>query len=403
MAKKIHEEYSQDLLQEISTPRRGFWGHWLNLTALPRSEGTTAGPLKREELRKSELVGYFLFVLFLFMVFDFVLALRHPLTSLATVFLFLLVLIGVAWLNHKGKTNIAGTCLVLGMIFAVMSVIIFVLSRRENAADLLASYDFFVYPILIGSLFLPRNVLFPLTGLSIAFVVFHVLYGQHPAAVDVVLAESGPLTAILRPTSIIFTVSVIAWVAMGNFRRSLLQVDRAEELIAARQIVSEQAQQLANQNTRLAAGIAQVLHVHQEAARGNYAVRAQVYNEDLIWQVGHSLNNLLIRYERLALDSQELAQTRKEIEQIAYSLEETAQNRPCPLPPVNTPVGKHMIFALRHMQAVRPAMRLDPLQERSPYQQSPGSPSHPQGRPGHPASPGLPPSGNPFRRNELTE
>lgn len=380
MANNNRNGYEETVLQEIVKPRSGFWGRWLNLTAPPRNEDTTAGPLKREELRKGELIGYFLFVLFLFMIFDIYVALRNPLTSLPLVIVFILILLGVAFLNRKGHTIIAGTIMSAGMIFAIMGVIFFVFGRRNSPADLFASYDFFVYPILIASLFLPRNLIWPFTGLSIAFVITHVLFAPHPNAVREVLLQDGVITPIIRPVSIIFMVALISWIVLGNLQRSLLQVDRAEELVAARQIVAVQSQQLAEQNERLDAGIRQLLGVHQEAARGNYAVRATIHSEDIVWQVGRSLNNLLIRYEQLAHDSQEMQQTRQEVEQVARSLEEVSQGRRTMFPQVATPIGKRILFALRRFQPRNNSTQLRSFAEQSP------NPNDPLQR----SSPGIP-------------
>ncbi|GCE51025.1 hypothetical protein EI42_04991 [Thermosporothrix hazakensis] len=337
-------DYFQMGVQPLVEPRKGFWGWWLNLTAPPRDELTTSSPFKRAELRKSELLGYCLFVIACFLCFDLILAFRNPLPSIPLVLSFVPILALVSWLNRANRTKIAGTIFISCIMIVVMCVITFVMSKR-NGADLFAAYDFFVYPLLIGSLFLPRSMIFPFVILDIVFIIWHVCFGSVPPETHQLIESSGRFIIILRPSIVLFTVALVSWLGMATMERTLLRADRAEELIAARQVMAEQSMQLAEQHERLEAGIAQILHVHKEAAQGNYAVRAPVHSNDVIWQIGRSLNNLLARYERLARDSEELAQTRNEVEQISIYIEAMRRGKQVALPQCQTPLGKRLLFA----------------------------------------------------------
>ncbi len=328
-------------------PRSGFWGRWLDLTSPPRTEHSTFSPMRREEMHKAELIGYFLFIMACFSVFDLILGIAHP-ASLLLVAVFIIFLVIIALLNRSGLTSIAASLLVGATLLGIMGAIVLVLGLK-SAGELFPVYDLLVYPLAIGSLFLPRRLIFPFAGCAILFIVLDILFLPHSHDVEMFKRDSLFLV-ILRPTTLVGVVSLINWLGWGYIERAILQVDKAEELLLAQQKISDQTEQMYQQKVQLESEITQILGAHREAASGNYTIRVPVYTQDLTWQIGRSLNNLLARYERLAHDSKELELTNREIEQIAKAIEANRRGQHVPLPPVcNSPLGKRLIYAFGSM------------------------------------------------------
>ena len=335
-----------DVLHHIMEPRRGFWGGWLNFTAPPRNAQTTASPRLRESLRKAELTGYFLFVIGLFSFFDIALAVAYlHITSVGEVLAVDLLLILIAFLNRKGFTRLAPAILIACVMTSIIFVIAFTQSNKSGA-DLFPTYDFFIYPIIIGSLFLDRRLIFPFTLVAIAFVVFNLLYQAHGSDIVHARGTSTIIIWLVRPIATLFVVALVGLIGARSVEASLLRADHAEELVEAERQVVAQSSMIAAQKAQLEYEIAQILLIHKEAAAGNYAVRAPVRTDEAIWQIGRSLNNLLARYEHFAQDRQELARTQADIEGIAQVIDANRHGRRVPLPVCQSIGGKRMVMAL---------------------------------------------------------
>ncbi|MBX5451710.1 hypothetical protein [Thermogemmatispora sp.] len=99
--------------------------------------------------------------------------------------------------------------------------------------------------------------------------------------------------------------------------------------------------------------------MHREAAAGNYNVRAPLNSQGMIWQIAHSLNNLLARCQELARDHDELKRARDDIEKVSYYIEQLRQGIHVPLPVCHSILGKRLIYALtKNTTSIRPSQPL---------------------------------------------
>ncbi|GER88057.1 hypothetical protein KDW_22190 [Dictyobacter vulcani] len=345
MSGKSAQVEFNSITQLVGT-RSGFWGGWLNLTAPPRNEQTMASPQLRERMRKAELTAYFLFVVAFFVIFDLILALAAGhFMSVIYVLIFMAFLGLLAFLNRTGRTQTSGVLLVSAMIISIIFVIAFTPSTT-SAIDLFPTYDFFAYPIALGSIFIPRKFIFPLTIVAIAFIIFNLLFQQHAVDIERVKGTSKVIIWLIRPAAVLLVIAIVNWLGMRSVEQSLLRADRAEELVAAQNQVALQAHEIAQQKANLEGEIAQILMVHREAATGNYAVRAPVRANDAIWQIGRSLNNLLARYEQFAHDQRELSMQQEDIEKVAFYIESIRRGQKVTPPLCHSLAGKRILTAL---------------------------------------------------------
>ncbi len=327
-------------------PRQGFWGWWLDFVAPPRTPETTASPQLREKLRKAELIGYFLFIFVFFAFFDLLLALLSwHILSMIDVFLFMIFLGFVGWINRKGRTSLAAGLLIGVIVISIMFVITFVLPGK-GGADLFPTYDFFIYPIMIGGLFMPRKLIIPFTLIEIVFIWYNLIFQPHPPDILQARYSSVFLLWLARPTLMLIVTAIVSWLGSRSVERSILRADHAEELVAAERQLATQSRMLLEQQEQLKAEIAHILIVHREAVAGNYSIRAAINNRGMIWQVACSLNNLLARCQELARDREELIRTRGDIEKIADYIQQTRHGNVVAIPICHSFLGKYLVYAM---------------------------------------------------------
>jgi nitrate/nitrite-specific signal transduction histidine kinase len=173
---------------------------------------------------------------------------------------------------------------------------------------------------------------------------------QHPEAdlqrpdiasyVDTILAQEGPfLTGMnqivtqyqaeadgrvvsLRTTELILlgiTLAVLVVEGSFVFRPTAQKLEQSiAEIVALQQGVAKQKRELEN-------GIEQILQTHVQVANGDFSTRAPLTQDHLLWQIAHSLNNLLARLQRLNHAEVELQRIKVEFSRQVGSTQSEAQ------------------------------------------------------------------------------
>src|SRR2546429_546513 len=173
---------------------------------------------------------------------------------------------------------------------------------------------------------------------------------QHPEAspqrpdiasyVDTILAQEGPfLTGMnqivtqyqleadgrvssLRTTELILLgITLIVLVVEGSFvfRPTAQKLQQTiADIVALQQAIAQQKQELES-------GIELILQTHVQVANGDFTTRAPLTQDHLLWQVGHSLNNLLARLQRLNQAEAELQRAKVDFRRQMGSAQTEAQ------------------------------------------------------------------------------
>jgi len=200
--------------------------------------------------------------------------------------------------------------------------------------------------------------------------------------VDTILAQEGPfLTGMnnivtqyqleaegrissLRGTELfLMAITLIVLVIEGSFvfrptTRKLQQT--IEEIMALQQAITKQKQELED-------GIQQILETHIHVANGDFSMRAPLTQDHLLWQIAHSLNNLLARLQRLSQAEAELQQTTFEFRRQMGSTQAEAQQIKAELQQIYAET-QHLVETLREAKVREHPIRisssrtlLDPL------------------------------------------
>jgi hypothetical protein len=118
--------------------------------------------------------------------------------------------------------------------------------------------------------------------------------------------------------------------------QAIRRADRAEEIASLEHT-------LADQKRQLDIGIQQILQTHVRAANGDYSARAPLGQDNILWQIASSLNNLLSRLQRSGLAEHQLRRTDEEIRRLAAAIDDAQAGRK-PIWPAPTGTAADLIL-----------------------------------------------------------
>ena len=100
---------------------------------------------------------------------------------------------------------------------------------------------------------------------------------------------------------------------------------------------------MADQKRQLDIGIQQILQTHVRAANGDYSARAPLGQDNILWQIASSLNNLLSRLQRSGQAEHQLRRTDEEIRRLAAAIDDAQAGRK-PIWPAPTGTAADLIL-----------------------------------------------------------
>jgi len=282
---------------------------WYKLTA-PQEAELSDSFEKRELIRRGRLASTILFF------FGFILLLvlsigvvgpNHIIAIAAVILLFVVAI--AATLNRQGHSNIAGLMISFALNLALIVVI--VTSPGGLSASSLGLFDLLVFVELFVASLLPVNWVFVAAAINITFIVIDLLTQHRTANFSVVMAhDSYPI--LLRPIILHIIVTVVLWLWVRSATQAIARADRAEVIASLEHAVAEQERAVAQQKRMLDRSIQQIVETHTRVANGDFSARVPLTQENVLWQIAGSLNNLLTRLQRLQYEVQELQGVKQE-------------------------------------------------------------------------------------------
>lgn len=279
-----------------SARSRGPLEWWYRLTA-PAEPLENASLTEREVARRGQLTSATLLVVILLVLAAYPIAFFGPNHILAFILLIPLSIDMVAlFLNRAGKITAAGYVVVLGIEVGIGLAIIGPATSTGFTAYLLPQFDLLVQAEFVAvSLLRPRSVLW-LAGLHILLIVVGITFLPHTPEFSSLLAVSG-YQVFLVPITLQIIVAVVTYLWVTGAQQALQRADRAEEIAALEQREIERQQHEIEEKQQLDVGIQQILQTHVQVANGNFSARAPLGQDNLLWQIAYSLNNLLARLQ----------------------------------------------------------------------------------------------------------
>jgi len=295
----------------------------------------------RERARRSRLLSWILLAIFV------VLAILAPLgtSDVGALVAILAVAAGAliaVFLNRAGQVTAAGSLLIVLITAGVMgSIVSFPLGL---GVDTLPAYDILLVSVVVAASVLPRGAAFVTAGVNVALIIGDFFLQPHFANLDEVIQDprlyGDPVTAtvslLARPVALQVIIATVAFLWVSGTNEAIRRADRAEEIAALEHT-------LADQKRQLDIGIQQILQTHVRAANGDYSARAPLGQDNLLWQIASSLNNLLSRLQRTGQTEHQLRRTDEEIRRLASAIDDAQAGRK-PIWPAPTGTSADLIL-----------------------------------------------------------
>ncbi|MBV9707546.1 MAG: hypothetical protein JO125_09080 [Chloroflexi bacterium] len=301
---------------------------WYRIASPPQPDD--AAPFEERELfrrgRTGSQIIIFLFIL-LFISYPAAFAGSNSLLiTILTVDLFLLSLATV--LNRLRKVSIAGIIVVL--IFIASPTFNILTTPGGVNTNALPIFGLLVLPLMCAVSFLPPWWVFVVAAGNCLFTVYVLKFMPSSGELHEVLkvAFPGIVTPILLSQAI---VSIVTFLWVYGARLALLRADRAELIVALERREIERQQRELKLKRQLDTGIQQILETHVQVSNGNFAARAPLAQDNILWRIAYSLNNLLARLQSSSQAGAELQRMRTEIARLEEFVRlAREQQRPIP-------------------------------------------------------------------------
>ena len=319
--------------------RRANW--WLRLA----SWGAEVAPRsfeEREHARKSRLAAYIILGILIVILLLIPLGLGDPTGSLLP-----LIGAGVGVLicvlfNRLGNVSAAAILLILIINAAVLASLVG--QSGGLTVDSLPAFDLLVISVVVGASLLPGLAAFLVAAINIGAICLAFFLLPHAPDLEHELTDPSVLgggtlaiVALLsRPIALQIIIAVVAFLWVRGTDQAIRRADRAEEIASLEHT-------LADQKRQLDIGIQQILQTHVRAANGDYTARAPLGQDNILWQIASSLNNLLSRLQRSGQAEHQLRRTDEEIRRLAAAIDDAQAGRK-PIWPAPTGTAADLIL-----------------------------------------------------------
>jgi hypothetical protein len=216
--------------------------------------------------------------------------------------------VGALILKRVGYMTLAG---VIVMITTEVGIAASILSQGASFDSInLALYDNLVQASLTCLAFFPPAIVFVIVLFNCCFLVGSVLFLHHAPDLTHHLAQS-PVSVLASPFLLQIMAATLAYIIVTALIKAIRRADKAEKLAELEsQLVDQQRHDL-EMKRQLDVGIREILSTLNDAANGNFSVRAPVRQDNALWRVGYSINNLLARLQGFKSEKAELEKTRQ--------------------------------------------------------------------------------------------
>ena len=281
---------------------------WIRITSpAPDSPRYGRNPQWREE------VTSLLFpIVLLLVLLPIPAALSNP-AQLIIICIVFCIDVGALFLKRAGMIHIAGIILTITIEFGLCSAIL--ATGRLDGVNL-PILDLLLQSSIVAIAFFPPIAVFLIAFLN-CFIVLGVLNFQpHTPALDQQLAQN---FANIATTPILLQIFVagVSFIIIRALIKEIRRADSAEELALLRQSEAELRKREVEQAQQLEEGIQLILQaLNTAAARGDFSIRVPLAQENILWRVSYSINNLLARLQGFRQEKAEFDKSRVVVNQL---------------------------------------------------------------------------------------
>jgi hypothetical protein len=210
--------------------------------------------------------------------------------------------------NRKNHLVLAGFLTVLVYTLGLVSFL--AASPGGLKTGILPTYDLLLEASLVSVAFFSARGLFIVTAINIAIIIGTILF--LPKTPDLAaFLHNDAYDVIMRPIILQLFSAFIVYVWVNSAYKAILRADRAEEIADLERREVERRQQEIEQKKQLDYGIEQILASLNKVANGDTQVKVPLDQNNVLWRVGYSINNLLARIQAFREERAELARTKQ--------------------------------------------------------------------------------------------
>jgi hypothetical protein len=211
-------------------------------------------------------------------------------------------------LNRAGQVTLAGYTMVL-IIAGAIAMVFLGAPHGVAGLDYFPIYDLLVVPLVVGASLLPEGQVFVIAAINCAFIVGDALLQPHGFNIN----TSDGYSLIAKPVIIQIIIAIVSFLWVRSTNAAIRRADRAEEL-------AQMEHHLAEQKNQMELGIREILNTHVRIANGDFGARAPLTQDNVLFQIAASLNNLLNRLSRAGQAEFLYQRTVTEIKRLRESL-----------------------------------------------------------------------------------
>jgi hypothetical protein len=221
--------------------------------------------------------------------------------------------VGALFLKRAGMIHVAGTILTITIEFGLCSAIL--ATGRLDAVDL-PILNLLLQSSIVAIAFFPPLTVFFIAFLNCLFVLGVLIFQPHTAALDYHLAQNFANIAT-TPILLQIFVAAVSFIIIRALIKEIRRADSAEELAQLRQSEAELRKREVEQAQQLEEGIQLILQaLNTASARGDFSMRVPLAQENILWRVGYSINNLLARLQGFRQEKAEFDNARVVVSQL---------------------------------------------------------------------------------------
>ena len=199
-------------------------------------------------------------------------------------------------LNKRGNITLAGTIILVGFNLLIVPSLLFP-SGGLQLADA-PNFDLLAISDLIAVSMLPARSVWLMALVNCVFISVVVFVVPHGGDLGQAIAVAGAGIAS-RPICLQVVCAVVVFLLVRNQEQAIVRADRSEEIAKLQAQLLLQKQEVEQQQRVLEASIRPIIETHLKVAKGDYSARVPLTQQNALWQIAGSLNNLLARVQSM--------------------------------------------------------------------------------------------------------
>jgi hypothetical protein len=351
---------------------------WYSLAA-PKDVAADASFKARDEVRRAKTASWILLVVMLMVIIPAFQAWGKVFVLIPLGISFAIILVAF-YLNKRKHTLAAGIITVftseVGLLMTIFTV------PGGATATNLPLFDLMLQGIIVAAYLIGPGWSFLVMVVNIV-AAFGMLQFGHVSP-DLHLAYVTNSSVLIQVIEVQFLAAVFSYILVKSSNVAISNLDRSEEIVSLERRELEQQQDQLTLKQQLEDGVHQLLQTHVRAANGDFTARVPLSQDNVLWRVAYSLNNLLSRLERYNQLDVEVRRTQEAVKGLAASLR-AARSRRQPLQiPQRTGTMLDEVIVELTATTMGAEQQLRSTTQRSLNEQSVNKPVAPQGPQGRP-------------------